>query len=128
MADERPQGVELRAAHFVILEQHFFDLLHLARCLSEPGADGVLLDSFDAFDRGQRVAVGQHREAFEDRFLVVLFAVKNCPFGFSEDLFAGRALPALAPFSRQAVSAQVSGVHTPPISASGVSAEGAWMS
>lgn len=89
----------MRAAHFVILEQHFFELLHLWRDLREPGSDCFFLDAFDAMDGGERISFGQQREALDDRLLVVLFAVENRAFGGGHDLFAGRALPALATFA-----------------------------
>jgi len=113
VADVSPQGIELRAAHLVIPEQDLFDLLHLWRGFDEPGADGFFLDALDAMD----VSFSQHREAFDDRLLVVLFAVKDRPFGFGDDLFAGRALPSLAAFAREAELPQVSGVEAPIISA-----------
>jgi hypothetical protein len=53
-----PEGVELRAAQFVILEQELFDLLHLWRDLREPNGDGLFLDAFDALNGRQRIAVG----------------------------------------------------------------------
>jgi hypothetical protein len=58
VADVSPEGVELRAAQFVILEQELFDLLHLWRDLREPKGDGLFLDAFDALNGRQRIAVG----------------------------------------------------------------------
>jgi hypothetical protein len=92
----------LRAAHFVILEQHLFDLCHLRCGLEEPGSDGFFLDAFDAVDGGERISFGQHRKALDDRLLVVLFAVENRAFGFGDNLFASVALPSLATFACEA--------------------------
>ncbi len=68
-------------------------------------------------DGGKRVSLGQHREALNDRLLVVLLAVEDRAFGFGDDLFASRALPSLAAFACEAELTQVSGVYTPIISA-----------
>jgi hypothetical protein len=86
----------------VIPEQDLFNLLHLWRGFDEPSADGLLLDAFDAINGGKRVSFGQHRKAFDDRLLVVLFVVKDRPFSFGGDLVAGRALPSLAVFMCEA--------------------------
>jgi hypothetical protein len=114
----------LRAAHLVIPEQHLFDLLHLWRGLNESGADGLFLDAFGTMDGGERVSLGQHREALNDRLLVVLLAVEDRPFGFGDDFFAGRALPSLAAFACEAELPKVPGIHAPIISALLVPAEG----
>jgi len=53
-------------------------------------------------DCRKRISFGQHREAFNDRLLVVLLAVEDRALGFSNDLFAGRALPSLTAFARLA--------------------------
>lgn len=53
-------------------------------------------------DCRKRISFGQHREAFNDRLIVVLLAVEDRALGFSNDLFAGRALPSLTAFARQA--------------------------
>ena len=52
----------------------------------------------------------EHRKAFDDRLLVVLFAVEDRPFSFGDDLFAGRALPSPAAFTCETELTQVSGV------------------
>lgn len=107
----------MRAAHLVLPQQHLFDPLQLGRGLEEPGADGLFLDAFDAMDGGQRVSLGQHREALNDRLLVVLLAVEDRPFGFSNDLFAARALPALAAFACEAELTEIPGIHASIIGA-----------
>lgn len=101
----------------MIPEQHLFDLLHLWRGLGEPGADGLFLDAFDALDGSERVSLGQHREALNDRLFVVLLAVEDGPFGCGDDFFAGCALPALAAFACEAELPQVPGIHAPIIGA-----------
>jgi hypothetical protein len=114
----------LRAAHLVIPEQHLFELLHLWRGLGEPGADGLLLDTFDALDGGERVSLGQQREALKDRLLVVLLAVEDCAFSLGNHFLAGCTLPALAAFAREAELPEVSGIQAPIISALLVPTEG----
>jgi hypothetical protein len=124
MADVSPQGVKLRAAHLVILYQRLFDPLHLWRGLKEPSADGLFLDALDAMDGGERVSLGQHCEALDDRLLIVFFAVEDRPFSFGNNLLAGCALPSLAAFARETELTQVASVNAPIISTLLVRAEG----
>lgn len=107
-----PEGVELGAAQFVILEQEFFDLLHLWRDLHEPGCDRLFLDAFDALNRSQRISVGQHRQAFKDRFFAMMLAVKNRPASFSDDLLTGGALPTLTTFAGESEFPQIARIDS----------------
>lgn len=115
----------MRATDLVIAQQDLFYLLHLGRDLLQPGGDGFFLDTFDAMDGRQRIAVGQHRQAFDNRLFVVLLAMKDRAFGFGANLFAGRALPTLAAFAGLTELPQVVGVYAPVIFALLVPAKGA---
>ncbi|QQS45182.1 MAG: hypothetical protein IPM66_04345 [Acidobacteriota bacterium] len=105
----------MNSRHLVIFDQQFFDGLHLRGCGSEPGHHGLFLDALDSMDRRQRVSFGQHGEAFDDRFLVVLLAVKNRSLGFGNRFAAGSTLPTLAALAGQAIFPNISGVHMPEI-------------
>ena len=126
MADKSPQGIELGAAHFVIVEQDLFNLLHLRRGLNEPRTDGLFFHPFDATDCGERVPFGQHREGFDNRLLVISLAVKNRAFGFGDNLLTAAAVPALTAFARQAELAEIPGVDASVIHAGFVPAKGSW--
>jgi len=85
-----------------------FNLLYLWRGFDEPGAGGLLLDAFDAMNGSKRFSFGQDSEAFDDRLLVVLFAVENRP------------LVSATTFCRSCIASagtQVSGVYAPIIRA-----------
>src|SRR5262249_3944419 len=126
MADVSPQGVELSAAQFVILEQELFDLLHLRGELREPSSDGLFLDAFDALNSRQRIAFGQHGQTFKDRFFAVMLAVKESPASFGDDLSTGGALPTLAAFASEAEFPQIAGTDATIIGTQFVPAEGIW--
>jgi hypothetical protein len=124
VADISPEGIQLRAAHLVIPHQHLFDPLHLRNGLEQPGTDGFFFDAFDAMDCGERISFGQHCETFNDRLLVMPFAVKNRALSFSHDPSAGGALPSLTAFAREAEFTQISGVYASIIGAFLVPAKG----
>ena len=105
----------MRATDFMIAQQDLFYLLHLRRGLLQPGADGFFLDAFDAMNGGPRIAIRQHRQAFDNRLLVVLLTVKDRTFGFGADLETGLALPTLTTFARRSELTQVVGVYAPVI-------------
>lgn len=115
----------MRATDFVIAQQDCFYVLHLRRDLLQPGGDGFFLDAFDAMDGGQRISVGQHRQTFDNRLLVVLLAVKDRAFGGGTNLETGLTLPPLAAFARRAELTQVVSVYAPVIYALLVPAKGA---
>ena len=76
-------------------------------------------------DGSQRIAVCQHRQAFNDRLLVVLLAVKDRPFGSGADLETGLTLPTLTAFARHTEPTQVVSAYAPVIGALLVPAKGA---
>jgi hypothetical protein len=76
-------------------------------------------------DGSQRIALRQHRQAFDNRLLVVLLAMKDRTFGFGADFLAGFTLPALAAFASLTKLAQVVSVYAPVIYALLVPAKGA---
>ncbi len=94
------------------LEQEFFDLLHLRGDLHHPGGHRFFLDPLDALDGGERIAVGQQGQAFNDRFLAVVLAVKESPASLGDDLLAGGALPTLAAFTGESELAQIAGIDS----------------
>src|SRR5262249_1007900 len=115
--DVSPEGIELRTTQLVIAHQHFFNLFAVRGGLREPGCDSLFLDAFDAMERGQRIAFGEQRQAFEDRLLVVLLAVEDRPASFSKDSCAGCALPSLTPLACESELAQIASVGTTIIGA-----------
>ncbi|NOT61482.1 MAG: hypothetical protein HOP19_14790 [Acidobacteria bacterium] len=115
----------MRATDLMIAQQDCFYVLHLRRDLLQPGGDGFFLDAFDAMDGGQRIAVGQHRQAFDNRFLVVLLAMKDRAFGGGADLETGLTLPPLTAFARRTELPQVVSAYAPVICALLVPAKGA---
>jgi hypothetical protein len=99
----------------MVSKQQRLDWFHLRRGESEPGHHGLFFDAFDPMNRGKRISVGQHGKALDDRFLVVLFAVKDRSLGFGNRLSAGSTLPALAALAGQSIFSNISGVHAPVI-------------
>jgi hypothetical protein len=120
-----PQGVELCAAQFVVLEQDCFDLFHLRLDLFEPLGDGLFFDPFDPVDRGERIAVGEHGEAFNDGFLTMVFTVENSPSCFGNHSLAGGTAVSLPAFARKSEFDDVNATDTFIVRALLVPAKGA---
>jgi len=74
---------------------------------------------------GERVALSQQCQTFEDRFVIVLLAVKDRAVGFGQDAPAGLTLPALAALARVPELAQVVAAEASIINALLIPAEGA---
>lgn len=110
----------------MIFEQEFFNLLHLWRDLCEPSRDCFFLDAFDALNRRQRISVGEHRQAFKDRFFAMMLSVKNRPASFGDDLFTGGALPTLTAFASESELPQVACIDSTIIGALFIPTEGIW--
>ena len=123
MADKSPEGIELNPGHFVIPNQQFLDLLHLRGREAKPGHHGFFFDPFDAMDRGERISLGQHREALDDRFLVVLLAVEDRSLGLRDGFSASAALPSLMAFLGSPKFADIARVHASVIRAGLIPAE-----
>ena len=120
MTDKSPKGIELNLGHFVMPNQQFLDLLHLRGREVGPGHQGLFLDPLDAMDRGERISLGQHHEALNDCFLVVLHAVEDCSFGFRDGFSEGASLTS---FLGSAKFADIARIHAPIIRASRIPAE-----
>jgi hypothetical protein len=86
----------------MLLEQDCFELLQLRLDLFEPGGDSFFFDPRDPMDRGERLALGEQGEAFDDRFLTMVFTVENSASGFGDHSVAGGTAVSLAAFAGKA--------------------------
>lgn len=77
-------------------------------------------------DGRQRVAVGQHCQALNDRCFGVMLTVEDCPARFGDDLFTGGALPTLAAFAGESELPQISRIDAPIIGALFIPTKGIW--